>query len=267
MTIDEQGFITIKGRAKRFAKIGGEMISLAAVEALASELWPDALSAVVAVPDLRKGERLILFTQQKDATRSEFSGVRQAKHASDLMIPSEVWVLDKLPRARHRQGRHDGREQAGAGALAAKPAVDAARRPDDVGCCGGPPLPARLQAHRGGGVSALQRCARWRAAARRSRQRLRRPECDHLVFCGANRFGSAVQWLTQWPVTAEAVGVFTPGERDALFVQYVNHRAARAADSPTRPTSRGAANPPSARRSRCWSGAARATTASASSAR
>ena len=48
-------------------------------------------------------------------------------------------------------------------------------------------------------------------------------ECDHLVFCGANRFGSAVQWLTQWPVTAEAVGVLTPEMRDALFVQYVNH--------------------------------------------
>ena len=48
-------------------------------------------------------------------------------------------------------------------------------------------------------------------------------DCDHLIFCGANRFGSAVQWLTQWPVTAEAVGVFTPGKRDALFVQYVNH--------------------------------------------
>jgi Xaa-Pro dipeptidase len=48
-------------------------------------------------------------------------------------------------------------------------------------------------------------------------------ECDHLVFCGANRFGSVVQWLTQWPVTAEAVGVLTPGMRDALFVQYINH--------------------------------------------
>lgn len=46
---------------------------------------------------------------------------------------------------------------------------------------------------------------------------------DHAVFCGTNRFGSAVQWLTQWPVTAEAVGVFTPGEPDALFVQYFNH--------------------------------------------
>jgi Xaa-Pro dipeptidase len=48
-------------------------------------------------------------------------------------------------------------------------------------------------------------------------------ECAHLVFCGANRFGSAVQWLTGWPVTTEAVGVLTPGQRDALFVQYHNH--------------------------------------------
>ena len=47
--------------------------------------------------------------------------------------------------------------------------------------------------------------------------------CQHLVFCGANRFGSAVQWLTGWPVTTEAVGVLTPGQRDALFVQYHNH--------------------------------------------
>ncbi len=52
---------------------------------------------------------------------------------------------------------------------------------------------------------------------------LAKAECDHLIFCGANRFGSSVQWLTQWPVTAEAVGVHTPGQRDALFVQHVNH--------------------------------------------
>jgi len=48
-------------------------------------------------------------------------------------------------------------------------------------------------------------------------------DCDRLIFCGLNRFGSAVQWITQWPVTAEAVGVLSPGERDALFVQWVNH--------------------------------------------
>jgi acyl-[acyl-carrier-protein]-phospholipid O-acyltransferase/long-chain-fatty-acid--[acyl-carrier-protein] ligase len=97
VTIDEQGFVTIKGRARRFAKVGGEMISLAAVEALAAELWPDAPSAVAAVPDARKGERLILATQQKGATRSEFQVFARAKHASELMLPSEVWAVDKLP--------------------------------------------------------------------------------------------------------------------------------------------------------------------------
>jgi acyl-[acyl-carrier-protein]-phospholipid O-acyltransferase/long-chain-fatty-acid--[acyl-carrier-protein] ligase len=97
VTIDEQGFVTIKGRARRFAKVGGEMVSLAAVEALASELWPNAPSAVCAVPDLRKGERLILLTEQKNATRGEFHSFAKTKHASDLMIPVDVWVVEKLP--------------------------------------------------------------------------------------------------------------------------------------------------------------------------
>jgi len=48
-------------------------------------------------------------------------------------------------------------------------------------------------------------------------------ELDHLVYCGANRFGSAVQWLTGWPVTAEAVGVLTPNVADAMFIQHINH--------------------------------------------
>jgi acyl-[acyl-carrier-protein]-phospholipid O-acyltransferase/long-chain-fatty-acid--[acyl-carrier-protein] ligase len=95
--IDAQGFVAIKGRAKRFAKIGGEMISLAAVEMLAAELWPNALSAVVSVPDARKGERLILATQQKDATRPAFMAYAREKGASDLMIPSEVMLFEKLP--------------------------------------------------------------------------------------------------------------------------------------------------------------------------
>jgi Xaa-Pro aminopeptidase len=59
---------------------------------------------------------------------------------------------------------------------------------------------------------------------------------DHLIYCGANRFSSAVQWLTQWPVTAEAVGVLSPGLRDALFVQYCNHvpQAKRLAEADVR---------------------------------
>ena len=97
VAIDEQGYIAIKGRAKRFAKVGGEMISLAAVEMLAAELWPNAISAVAALPDDRKGERLILVTDKHGATRADFQAYARSKHASELMNPAEVIVLDKLP--------------------------------------------------------------------------------------------------------------------------------------------------------------------------
>jgi acyl-[acyl-carrier-protein]-phospholipid O-acyltransferase/long-chain-fatty-acid--[acyl-carrier-protein] ligase len=97
VSIDAQGFVTIKGRAKRFAKIGGEMISLAAVEALAAELWPDVPAAVVAAPDARKGERLILVTQKTDATRAAFQAYAKAHGAADLMVPSEFMIVPKLP--------------------------------------------------------------------------------------------------------------------------------------------------------------------------
>ena len=97
VTLDEQDFIAIKGRAKRFAKVGGEMVSLAAVEMLAAELWPNNITAVSATPDPRKGERLIMVTDKHGATRGEFMAYARSKHASELMLPGEVVVLDKLP--------------------------------------------------------------------------------------------------------------------------------------------------------------------------
>jgi acyl-[acyl-carrier-protein]-phospholipid O-acyltransferase/long-chain-fatty-acid--[acyl-carrier-protein] ligase len=97
VTIDRDGFVTIRGRAKRFAKIGGEMISLAAVENLASELWPNAQSAVITEPDPRRGERLVLVTEKEDATRAAFQAYAKSKGAPDLMAPAEVMVVDKLP--------------------------------------------------------------------------------------------------------------------------------------------------------------------------
>jgi acyl-[acyl-carrier-protein]-phospholipid O-acyltransferase/long-chain-fatty-acid--[acyl-carrier-protein] ligase len=97
IAIDDQGFVAIKGRAKRFAKIGGEMVSLAAVEMLAAELWPNNVTAVAAVPDARKGERLIMVTDRHGATRSEFMTYARSKHASELMLPAEVVVFDKMP--------------------------------------------------------------------------------------------------------------------------------------------------------------------------
>jgi acyl-[acyl-carrier-protein]-phospholipid O-acyltransferase/long-chain-fatty-acid--[acyl-carrier-protein] ligase len=97
VAVDAQGFVAIKGRAKRFAKIGGEMISLAAVENLASVCWPAARAAVVAQPDPRKGERMILCTEEVLATRADFMAVAKAQGASELMIPAQVLVVDKLP--------------------------------------------------------------------------------------------------------------------------------------------------------------------------
>jgi acyl-[acyl-carrier-protein]-phospholipid O-acyltransferase/long-chain-fatty-acid--[acyl-carrier-protein] ligase len=97
VAIDEQGFVAIKGRAKRFAKVGGEMVSLAAVEMLAAELWPHYTTAVSAVPDARKGERLIMVTDKHGATRADFIAYARSKHASELTFPAEIVILDKLP--------------------------------------------------------------------------------------------------------------------------------------------------------------------------
>ncbi len=97
VAMDAQGFVTIKGRAKRFAKVAGEMVSLAAIEALAAELWPKAMSAVATEIDPRKGERIVLVTQQKDATRADFQAFAKSKGAADLMIPAEVVIVEAIP--------------------------------------------------------------------------------------------------------------------------------------------------------------------------
>jgi acyl-[acyl-carrier-protein]-phospholipid O-acyltransferase/long-chain-fatty-acid--[acyl-carrier-protein] ligase len=97
VAIDAEGFITIKGRAKRFAKIAGEMVSLSAVEALATELWPAVTSVVVALPDARKGERLVLMTTDASATREAFARHARQKGASELMVPADILVVGSVP--------------------------------------------------------------------------------------------------------------------------------------------------------------------------
>ncbi len=97
VAIDPQGFISIKGRAKRFAKIAGEMVSLSAVEALAAELWPSVISVVVAVPDARKGEKLILMTTDATCARDAFQKHAKVKGVSDLNVPGEILSVEKIP--------------------------------------------------------------------------------------------------------------------------------------------------------------------------
>jgi acyl-[acyl-carrier-protein]-phospholipid O-acyltransferase / long-chain-fatty-acid--[acyl-carrier-protein] ligase len=97
VAIDEEGFVAIKGRAKRFAKIAGETVSLALVEDFTADLWPDHISAAVAAPDPKRGERVILATTKPGATRAEVQSWMKAKGAAGFMHPSLVVVLDAIP--------------------------------------------------------------------------------------------------------------------------------------------------------------------------
>jgi acyl-[acyl-carrier-protein]-phospholipid O-acyltransferase/long-chain-fatty-acid--[acyl-carrier-protein] ligase len=95
--IDAGDFVTILGRAKRFAKIGGEMVSMAAAEILAGKLWPDAAHAVISQPDPRKGEQLVLVTTQPDAAVPALLAHARAQGVAELMVPRAIRVIEQLP--------------------------------------------------------------------------------------------------------------------------------------------------------------------------
>jgi len=97
VSLDDDGFVTIKGRAKRFAKIGGEMVSLAAAEALASTVWEDAVHAVVAVPDLRKGEKLLLITTHPAADPRPLLSAARNRGLAEIQVPRDILVVSKIP--------------------------------------------------------------------------------------------------------------------------------------------------------------------------
>jgi acyl-[acyl-carrier-protein]-phospholipid O-acyltransferase / long-chain-fatty-acid--[acyl-carrier-protein] ligase len=89
--VDEDGFIWITGRAKRFAKVGGEMVSLGAVEELAGRCWPERLHAAVALPDPRKGERVILLSAQPRAERAGLLAQAQREGIGEINVPAKVF--------------------------------------------------------------------------------------------------------------------------------------------------------------------------------
>jgi acyl-[acyl-carrier-protein]-phospholipid O-acyltransferase/long-chain-fatty-acid--[acyl-carrier-protein] ligase len=97
VTIDREGFITIRGRAKRFAKIGGEMVSLTAVETYAASVWPGFAHAVVTRPDAKKGEQLVLFTTAPEATSSAMLAWARAHGVAELALPKEIRRMAELP--------------------------------------------------------------------------------------------------------------------------------------------------------------------------
>jgi acyl-[acyl-carrier-protein]-phospholipid O-acyltransferase/long-chain-fatty-acid--[acyl-carrier-protein] ligase len=97
VAVDDNGFITIRGRAKRFAKIAGEMISLGAVEIMVQKLWPEDVHAAVAVEDRRKGERIVLVTTRMPALREELRNYSRRFGATDLMVPGEIVNVPEIP--------------------------------------------------------------------------------------------------------------------------------------------------------------------------
>jgi acyl-[acyl-carrier-protein]-phospholipid O-acyltransferase/long-chain-fatty-acid--[acyl-carrier-protein] ligase len=97
VSLDEAGYVTILGRAKRFAKVGGEMVSLAAAEDLAGQVWPDAQHAVVTVPDARKGEQLVLVTTQPEADRAELSTRARSAGVGEINVPRTLVRVKGLP--------------------------------------------------------------------------------------------------------------------------------------------------------------------------
>jgi acyl-[acyl-carrier-protein]-phospholipid O-acyltransferase/long-chain-fatty-acid--[acyl-carrier-protein] ligase len=97
VSLDAQGFVTITGRAKRFAKIAGEMVSLGAAEALVSELWPNDQHAVVAVADARKGEQLLLVTTRDGGDVREILAHARSRGVGEMAVPRTIVRVDALP--------------------------------------------------------------------------------------------------------------------------------------------------------------------------
>lgn len=95
--ITDDGWVTILGRVKRFAKVGGEMVSLTVAESLAGDLWPHARHAVISTPDPKKGERLILFTDQAGAEVGAIVAHAQQTGISEVAIPRRIVKLPEIP--------------------------------------------------------------------------------------------------------------------------------------------------------------------------
>lgn len=97
VTLDEEGYMAIRGRLKRFAKIGGEMVSLAVVENCAAAVWPDNEHAAAILPDTRKGEQIILVTDKPGARRAELVSWAQSHGVPALAIPKKIVETGTIP--------------------------------------------------------------------------------------------------------------------------------------------------------------------------
>lgn len=95
VTVDNQGFVTLIGRLKRFAKLAGEMVSLNLVEQLASQCYGSTDFAAINVPDKTRGEKIILVTTVPNLSLAPFQAMVAKTGYSRIHIPSEIrWIAE-----------------------------------------------------------------------------------------------------------------------------------------------------------------------------
>jgi acyl-[acyl-carrier-protein]-phospholipid O-acyltransferase/long-chain-fatty-acid--[acyl-carrier-protein] ligase len=97
VTVDGEGFVAIVGRVKRFAKLGGEMVSLAAAERIAETAVPEIRHAIVALPDPRRGEKLVLVTEAHGLERNLLLDAAHRLGMPEIAVPREVIEIEQMP--------------------------------------------------------------------------------------------------------------------------------------------------------------------------
>jgi acyl-[acyl-carrier-protein]-phospholipid O-acyltransferase / long-chain-fatty-acid--[acyl-carrier-protein] ligase len=97
VAVDDEDFVHIRGRVKRFAKIAGEMISLEVVEQIAARAAPGFLHAASTRSDAAKGEAIVLFTTSSALSRDQLSAAAKSLGASELAVPRTIVCIPEIP--------------------------------------------------------------------------------------------------------------------------------------------------------------------------
>jgi len=97
VSVDRDGFVALRGRARRFAKIAGEMVSLTVVESLAEAAWPESRHAAVALPDPRRGERIVLVTTEPSPDPATLRAQGRRIGAPDIAQPDAILTVAEIP--------------------------------------------------------------------------------------------------------------------------------------------------------------------------
>ena len=97
VNVDDEGFIRIVGRVKRFAKVAGEMVSLESVEKLAAVASAAGAHAASSQADAQRGEAIVLFTTDADLSRERLQGAAKEGGWPEIAVPRKILRLESLP--------------------------------------------------------------------------------------------------------------------------------------------------------------------------